>query len=136
MKLVYIDSNYWIYWFDQRLPEHESVDGIMQETIRKGSVVSTVSIMEIAHYFRQLPKDEFDLRIETILRLSTLKVINLTYDIMREALSLVPIYNSIGLGARDCVILSTMKFVGTDMLLTHDFAFKKVNGITVSDNIR
>lgn len=108
----------------------------MEENLKKDSVVSTVTIMEIAHYFRQLPKEAFDFRIETILRLSPLKVVDLTYDLRKEALSYVPGYSSIGLSARDYVILSTMKFVDTNLLLTHDLAFRNVKGITVIDDIK
>ena len=60
----------------------------MRENLKNGSVVSAVTIMEIAHYFRQLPKEEFSFRIETILKLSTLRVVDLTYELMKEALFL------------------------------------------------
>ncbi len=135
MKTTYIDSNYWIYWFDERLPEHKYVDRIMQETIRKGVVVNAVTIMEVAHYFRNLSKGEFVERIEIILGLSTLKVVDFTLEILKRALSFVPQYSQFGLGARDCVIIATMEAVDVDKLLSHDMGFRKIRSITVADEI-
>jgi predicted nucleic acid-binding protein len=108
----------------------------MQETIKEGLVVNSVTIMEVAHYFCNLSKSEFDERIETTLSLYTLRVVSFTLELMEDALSFVPQYSRFGLGARDCVIIATMKTVGTDILLSHDMAFKNVRNITVIDEIR
>ena len=46
------------------------------------------------------------------------------------------IFGRMGLGSRNCVILATMKAVGSDVLLTHDKSFKKVKDIKIIDEIR
>ena len=94
METFYIDSNYWIYWFGQRLPEHRYVNQIMQRAIRSEVVINTVTIMEVAHYFRRFPKDEFTKRMPEILNLSTTGIMNLTIEIMEESLSLVLQYSN------------------------------------------
>ena len=135
MKTTYIDSNYWIYWFDERLPEHRFVGRVMQSTLREGVVVNTVTLMEVAHYFRSIPKAEFNEKIGNILSLSTLKIIDFTLELMQVALSFVPQYGNIGLGARDCVILATMDAIDSKVLLSHDKAFSGVKDIILVDEI-
>jgi predicted nucleic acid-binding protein len=136
LTLSYIDANYWIYWFDERLPEHEFVDQVMRKSIEEGVVISTVTLMEVAHYFRTLQPKILSERIKMITNLSTLSVIDFTSSIMQSSINLLSTYARIGLGSRDCVILATMKTVGSDILLTHDKAFKKAKDIKIIDEVR
>ena len=50
--MIYIDSNYWIYWLDSTLPEHRFVKKAMSEAIRSGVMTNYVSLLEVAHYLR------------------------------------------------------------------------------------
>ena len=136
MDLSYIDANYWIYWFDERLPEHEHVDGTMQKAIREGIVVSTVTLMEVAHYFRAIQPKILIKTMKMITDLSTLILIDFNSTIMSSSIDFLSTYSHVGLGSRDCVILATMKAVGSIDLLTHDKSFKKVKEINVIDEIR
>jgi predicted nucleic acid-binding protein len=135
LRLSYIDANYWIYWFDERLPEHDDVNRAMQRAIRSGVVVSTVTLMEVAHYFRDLPSEVLNEKMESITNLSTLSLIDFTTSIMQVSIKLLSEYASKGLGARDCAILATMKNIGSKVLLTHDKAFKSVEDIKIIDEI-
>ena len=130
-----MDANYWIYWFDERLPEHDSVDNAMQMAIRNGVVVSTVTLMEVAHYFRMIQPEILSEKMMMITDLSTLSLIDFTSTIMQSSISLLSIYGQMGLGSRDCVILATMKFAGSGILLTHDHSFKNVKDIKIIDEI-
>ena len=131
-----MDTNYWIYWFDERLPEHDSVDDVMQRTIQNDVVVSTVTLMEVAHYFKMIPTDILNEKMRMIADLSTLSLVDFTSTIIQSSINLLSIYGPTGLGSRDCVILATMKSVGSKTLLTHDQSFKKVKEIKVIDEIR
>ncbi len=131
-----MDTNYWIYWFDERLPEHDSVDDVMQRTIQNDVVVSTVTLMEVAHYFKMIPPDILNEKMRMIADLSTLSLVDFTSTIIQSSINLLSIYGPTGLGSRDCVILATMKSVGSKTLLTHDQSFKKVKEIKVIDEIR
>ncbi|MCL4335407.1 MAG: type II toxin-antitoxin system VapC family toxin [Candidatus Thermoplasmatota archaeon] len=132
---MYVDANYWIYWFDERFPEHIYVNESMQSAIRGGVVLSTVTLMEVAHYFRILPVNVLEEKIEMITSLSTLTLVDFTYTILQSSISFLSKYSISGLGGRDCVILATMKAAGSKVLLTHDKAFKKVRGIKIIDEI-
>jgi predicted nucleic acid-binding protein len=136
LVLSYVDANYWIYWFDERLPEHDSVDDVMQRTIHGDVVVSTVTLMEVAHYFRMIPPDILNEKMRIIADLTTLSLVDFTATIMQSSINLLSTYGSMGLGSRDCVILATMKSVGSNTLITHDQSFKNVKDIKVIDEIR
>lgn len=135
MEPAYVDANYWIYWFDERLPEHNSVNGAMQSAIREGVVVNTVTLMEVAHYFKGLPTDVLDEKMKTITGLSTLSLVDFTSSILQSSINFLSAYSPSGLGGRDCVILATMKAIGSKVLLTHDRAFRRVKGIKIIDEI-
>lgn len=36
--MIYVDTNYWIYWFDKRLPEHRDVLKTMRKATREGII--------------------------------------------------------------------------------------------------
>ena len=133
--MIYIDSNYWIYWLDSRLPEHRHVITPMRKAIREGVAVNYVTLFEVAHYLRMLPKQEFFDLMENIRSLSTLNISNLDDHIADSALKMVPECAPIGLGGRDCVILATMKALGINRIATHDQAFKKIDWVEVIDDI-
>jgi predicted nucleic acid-binding protein len=135
LEPVYIDANYWIYWFDERLPEHIHVNESMQSAIRGKVVLSTVTLMEISHYLRNLPVNVLEENIKMITSLSTLTLVDFTYDILQSSIGFLSKYSISGLSGRDCVILATMEATRSKVLLTHDKAFKKVNGIRIIDEI-
>ncbi|RLI32652.1 hypothetical protein DRO51_01290 [Candidatus Bathyarchaeota archaeon] len=131
----YVDANYWIYWFDKRFPEHKHVLKIMRKAIREGIVLNTITVVEIAHYFRHMPKREFKERMERILGLSTLTLAELDLEILKTALDILAEYANMGIGGRDSIILATMKNKSIKKILTHDKTFKKIRGIEVVDTI-
>jgi len=49
--MLFVDSNIWCYYFDQRLPEYTSVRDVMREIIKSREIAcNTVIVMEVAHY--------------------------------------------------------------------------------------
>lgn len=133
--MIYVDSNYWIYWLDERLPEHPHVEKLMTKGISEGIGISRVTLMEVAHYLRLLPKPKFAEQIYAIRNLATLTLVDLDAHISTSALDMLPEQASKGLGGRDCVILATMKATGIERIATHDRAFKSVKDIKVIDDI-
>jgi predicted nucleic acid-binding protein len=133
--LIYVDSNYWIYWLDSRLPEHGHVMRTMRSAIREGVAMNYVTLLEVAHYLRSLPKQEFDELTSAILNLSTLTLFDLDGRVADLALGMVPERAGMGLGGRDCAILATMRLSGVRRIATHDRAFLAVEGIEVVDVI-
>jgi len=57
--MIYVDANYWIYWFDQRSPEHRHVMKTMRYAIHEGIAPNVVPLMEVARYLRLLPRESF-----------------------------------------------------------------------------
>ena len=133
--MIYVDSNYWIYWLDSRLPEHERVLAAMRGAVKEGVLTNYVTLFEVAHYLRLLPKQEFSDTMGRIRSLSTLKAVALDARVADSALRMVPEYAQAGLGSRDCVILATMRASGVQRILTHDRAFGRVGWVEVVDDI-
>lgn len=133
--MIYVDANYWIYWFDQRLPEHKHVLKPMRTTIHEGIVLNVVTLMEVAHYFRHLPKENFRRKLHTIQNLATLTFISLDLDLAELAFEQLIKYAKIGISGRDSVILATMKAAGTKRIASHDEVFKKIEDLEVIDSI-
>lgn len=133
--MIYVDANYWIYWFDQRLPEHKHVLKPMRTTIHEGIILNVVTLMEVAHYFRHLPKENFRRKLHTIQNLATLTFISLDLDLAELAFEQLIKYAKIGIGGRDSVILATMKATGTKRIASHDKVFKKIENLEVIDPI-
>jgi len=133
--MTYVDANYWIYWFDQRLPEHKYVIETMRNAIHDGIILNVVTLMEVAHYFRHLPEKEFHKRLNAIKNLTTLTFVNLDLDLTELTFEQLVKYAKIGVGGRDSVILATMKTSGTKRIVTHDEVFKKIENLEVIDPI-
>ncbi|KPV63628.1 MAG: tRNA(fMet)-specific endonuclease VapC [Candidatus Bathyarchaeota archaeon BA2] len=133
--MIYVDANYWIYWFDQRLLEHKYVLKPMRTFIQEGIVLNVVTLMEVAHYFRHLPKENFRRKLHAIQNLVTLTLVNLDLDLAELAFEQLIRYAKIGIGGRDSVILATMKATGTKRIASHDEVFKKIESLEVIDHI-
>ena len=133
--MIYVDSNYWIYWLDSRLPEHERVLTTMRKAIKEGIATNYVTLFEVSHYLRMLPKQEFSDLMERIQSLATLRVFDLDRRIADAALGMISEHASVGLGSRDCVILATMQASGVVRIATHDQALKRVPWVEAIDDI-
>ncbi len=133
--MIYVDSNCWIYWMDSRLPEHRHTIAPMRTAVSNGIIMNYTTLVEIAHYLRRLPSEEFSRNIAMIQNLSTLTLADLNDEITQKALELLQHYSGKGLGGRDCVIIATMRDYRVRDMLTHDRAFAGVEGIRVTDPI-
>lgn len=133
---VYIDSNYWIYWMDRRHPEHQHVSRPMRDAMKEGIILSLVTLIEVAHYFRGLGDRELKYRMDKLRNLRTLLLAELDITTADRAIGLLARYGRLtGIGGRDAVILATMQIHGVKRILTHDRDFTKVKGVKVIDPI-
>ena len=133
--MIYVDSNYWIYWLDSRLPEHKYVVEPIRRALSTGVVMNYVTLLEIAHHIRSLAKNELSEMLGKIQNLSTLSMRDLDSETTGVGLELLSQYAIKGLGGRDCIILATMQLTNTKKILTHDVAFNHVRGIDIEDAI-
>lgn len=130
-----MDSNYWIYWLDSRLPEHKHTVDVMRKVMSSGIIMNYTTLIEVAHYLRRLPRETFSGSMAEIQNLSTLTLTDLDHETAQLALDLLSSYSGKGLGGRDCVIVATMKINDVKDIVTHDHAFADVEGIGVIDTI-
>ena len=134
--MICVDSNIWIYYFNELAPEHEKTISHVRNWIRTENILSSsVIILEIAHYFRFLPKNEFERIFDRMLRLPNLKLIDLSRPVLLRSLTLLAEHAHTGIGARDAVILATMELEKANKIATHDQVFRKIKHLKVIDPI-
>ncbi|HEY4674388.1 MAG TPA: type II toxin-antitoxin system VapC family toxin, partial [Nitrososphaerales archaeon] len=102
---------------------------------RTGIIINNITLVEVGHYLRRLPKEEFLDRMSQIQNLSTLTLIDLDATVTDDAVEMLPEYSSKGLGGRDCIIIATMKLSKINRIATHDQDFREVKGLRVVDPI-
>jgi predicted nucleic acid-binding protein len=85
--MIFIDSNMWCYYFDQRLPEHKHVLEPIREIIRSEEIAcNTTVIMEVAHYLVQHFNEETARKkITSLVNLRNLQVSDFDRSLIREA---------------------------------------------------
>lgn len=120
---------------DSRHPEHRHVSKAMRAAIREGILLNLTSLLEVAHYFRNLGEAELSSTMDKLRNLTTLNLAELDTATADEALRILGRYSDMGIGSRDAVILATMQLHGVKRILTHDRDFSKVKGIRVIDSI-
>ena len=101
---VYVDSNYWVYWMDSRQPEHRHVSKPMRAAVREGVLLNLTSLLEVAHYFRNLGDKELMSRMDKLRNLTTLTLADLDSATADEALKILSKYSSVGIGGRDAIV--------------------------------
>ncbi|CAD6493080.1 MAG: PIN domain protein [Candidatus Argoarchaeum ethanivorans] len=127
--MIIIDSNMWIYYFDESLEEHKYVKEQIREIIMReeGILTNTIVIQEVAHYLiRHEPENEFWEDMNYITRLRSQELVNFDFNLMQEALKLLSKYWNYGIGGRDAVLVATMVMKGVNEIMTHDGAFKNL----------
>ncbi|MGQ9720480.1 MAG: type II toxin-antitoxin system VapC family toxin [Candidatus Jordarchaeum sp.] len=133
--MIYVDANYWIYWFDQRLPEHKYVLKPMREAFREGIILNVFTLIEVAHYLRNLTEKEFFDKLDKIQSLTSLKLVDLETELLKVSLEQLIRHARVGIGGRDSIILATMQTLGVKRIATHDRFFTKIKGLEVIDTI-
>ncbi|MFQ5951209.1 MAG: type II toxin-antitoxin system VapC family toxin [Candidatus Geothermarchaeales archaeon] len=134
--MLTIDSNMWAYYFDGDTAEHRFVEAPIENALNTEEIlVNTVIIMEVAHYLIKnlgpvLGKDKLD----TFLTFP-FKVVDLDYGLTLEAIDRLKEYAHLGIGGRDATILAFMKREGTNRIMTHDKALKRVDWLETADPV-
>jgi predicted nucleic acid-binding protein len=108
----------------------------MRAAIREGILLNLTSLLEVAHYFRDLGEAQLLSTMDKLRNLTTLNLAELDTTTADEALRILGRYSEMGIGGRDAVILATMQLHGVKRILTHDRDFRKVKGIRVIDFIQ
>jgi predicted nucleic acid-binding protein len=127
--LIFIDSNVWCYYFDQRLPEHLKIREPMRQIIKSEEILSnTIVAMEVAHYLvRHFPKETARKKIDFFVNLKNFRIVDFNAEIMAETIeTLLEHAYADGLGGRDATIIATMKAQNTKKIISHDSIFRRL----------
>ncbi len=127
--MLFVDSNIWCYYFDQRLPEYVSVRDVMREIIKSEEIAcNTVIVMEVTHYLiRHFPEKIARKKIETFINLTNLDIADFNRQALNQTIEtlLANAYTE-GLGGRDATIISSMKLQNIKKIVSHDDIFKRL----------
>jgi hypothetical protein len=127
--MLFIDSNIWCYYFDQRLPEHVNVRDKVREILKSEEIASnTIVIMEVSHYIvRHFIERIARKKIEYFVNLGNMKITDFNRVILNQAIeSLLSHGYAESLGGRDATIIATMKLQNITKILSHDNIFKRL----------
>ena len=127
--MIFVDSNIWCYYFDQRVPEHKYVREPMREIIKSEEIAcNTIIVMEVAHYLvRHFDEKSARKKIDFFINLRNMQISDFNRQMMQESLeSLLEYSYADGLGGRDATILATLKLQNIKRLITHDAVFKRL----------
>ncbi len=131
-----VDSNIWVYYFDENLPEHSSVVKFLDPLIKQGNIaISTIIMMEVIHYLFKRLGPVVGSEKSHIFQLGYFETLEFTSKDLDELLDTFQQVSHHGLGGRDVTILVCMKKAGITKLITHDQDFKKITNIKINDPI-
>ncbi len=129
-----VDSNIWVYYFDENLPEHSKVVEYLDPLIKQEDIaVSTIIMMEVIHYLFKRLGPLIGAEKGNIFQLGHFETLEFTSKDLDEFLSMFQKVSHYGIGGRDVSILVCMQKAGISNLVTHDQEFKKIQGIQVID---
>ena len=127
--MLFIDSNIWCYYFDQRLPEYVSVRDVMREIIKSEEIAcNTVIVMELAHYLvRHFTEKNARKKIETFINLTNIDIADFNRQALTQTVEtlLAHAYTE-GLGGRDATIIASMKLQNIKKIVSHDDIFRRL----------
>ena len=127
--MIFVDSNIWCYYFDQRVPEHKHVREPMREIIKSDEIAcNTIIVMEVAHYIvRHFNEKNARKKIDFFINLRNMQISDFNKQMMQESLeSLLEYSYADGLGGRDATIIATLKSQDIRRIITHDAVFKRL----------
>jgi predicted nucleic acid-binding protein len=128
--MIFVDSNIWCYYFDQRLPEHEHVKEPMREIIKSTEIAcNTIIVMEVAHYLvRHFTERTARRKIDFFINLRNMKIADFNRQAMTETLeNLIEHAYTDGLGGRDATVITTMNSQNIKKIVSHDDIFKRLS---------
>ncbi len=134
--IIFIDSNYWIYLFDQTTPEHPHMKDHFSKIYDESKfAVNVVVMVEVMHYLvkrlgPEVAKEKWAL-------FSSLDFIigNLEFEELDSTFSALCKYSHAGIGGRDATILSFLLSQQITRLCTHDKSFRRIPNVEIIDPI-
>jgi predicted nucleic acid-binding protein len=118
--MLLVDSNSWVYFLDEGLPEHDAVSQVLSSLLEEDELVLTTVIqMEVAHYVvRRAPKTAEGL-LEAFFAVPA-HLDSLTPEAIHSAVEILKRFSAEGIGGRDATILDAAIRNDVSLLLTSD----------------
>jgi len=116
----------WLYNFDPKAIERQNVSHWMKTEIlekEREIILNPIVPLEVIHALSKNPKVEYTVAYNTavaIVALETVKVVDLTSEVMYESFLLLGKFREWGIGGRDATMFATMEAEGTTTIATHD----------------
>jgi predicted nucleic acid-binding protein len=135
-EIIFIDSNYWIYLFDQTATEHQYISAHFNELYDSVKLaVNVVVMIEVMHYLIKrlgpiIAKEKWELFSSM-----DFKIGNLQYRDLDNVFLELSNYSHLGICGRDATIIAFLKSNNIKKICTHDKAFKKIHELEVIDPI-
>ncbi|HDZ16747.1 MAG TPA: PIN domain-containing protein [archaeon] len=134
--IIFIDSNYWIYLFDQTTLEHKYIKDHFEKVYDSAKLaVNVVVMVEVMHYLikrlgSSLAKEKWNL-------FSSMDFVigNLEYNDLDSVFLELSNYTHTGIGGRDATILAFLKSNNITKFCTHDKSFKKIPDLEMIDPV-
>ena len=129
-----VDSNIWVYYFDENLPEHSPVVKFLDPLIKQENIaISTIIMMEVIHYLFKRLGPVIGLEKSHIFQIGYFETLEFNSKDLDEFSDTFQQVSRHGLGGRDVSILVCMKKAGITKLVTHDQDFRKITDIEIID---
>jgi len=134
--IIFLDSNYWIFLFDETTPEHIHVKKHFTEIFDNCQITINVVVMiEVLHYLIKRLGSNIGKSKWKLFSSMDFTCDDLTFQDLDMVFEKISSFTHTGIGGRDATILATMKKFSVQKICTHDTSFKKINGIEVIDPI-
>jgi len=134
--IIFIDSNYWIYLFDETTNEHSYVKNHFDEIYEDSILAVNVIVMiEVMHYLVKrlgatLAKDKWELFSSIDFAIG-----NLNFKDLDSVFVEFSKYSHYGIGGRDATIIAFLKSSNILNLCTHDKSFRNIPDLNIIDPI-
>lgn len=134
--IIFIDSNYWIYLFDEATAEHIYIKKHFEKIYDDCQMAVNIIVMiEVMHYLVKrlgpnLAKNKWNLFYAMDLISD-----NLDFQDLDQIFIELSNFSHAGIGGRDATILSSMKKLNIKKICTHDKSFQDIPEIEVIDPI-
>ena len=134
--IIFIDSNYWIYLFDQTTLEHRFVKEHFNKIYEQSKLaVNVVVLIEVMHYLVKRLGSELAKEKWTIFSSMDFIIGNLEFEELDSTFLALCKYSHTGIGGRDATIISFLESHQITKLCTHDKSFRKIPEVEIIDPI-
>lgn len=124
--MILVDSNTWIYYLDQVVPEHARVAPRLRALLeREELLLTTVVQMEVAHYLVRNLRGEAGPALETFFSVPA-HLESLEPEDVKASVGLLVEFAHEGIGGREASLLHAAKKNGAALVCTADKPLAKV----------